>query len=161
MWDDSQANPEETKVYDQRQKALENEYWHPLIDKGSYAVKFMNTALSAKGILWSFRTDIHQLQALQLQVELVTQHQTLKGTKAAKEMNDKLDMLYVMVRKELVLQRECRAGLAPDEEVEKRYQELWLALNDIRKDMEKLELGVMDRLKVLIKRVYYGGGQFV
>ncbi|KAF8891121.1 hypothetical protein CPB84DRAFT_1748976 [Gymnopilus junonius] len=134
MWDTS-ATKSECEAYEQEMK---NDYWQPLIEKGSMVKRFTYNQASAWEIVNAlleplkereFRGELEQ--ALQIQKELVDDHKLLLQTEAGKMV---LSNLKKSITKQEDLLRRARQGEKAD--LKREMDSLQKQLQAMTKDLK-------------------------
>lgn len=127
-------------------------YWGKMVNSGADVRRFENSNKSALDILKSFRSGWHQQQALQLQVELVKQHQRLKETTAGQSLYGKLGEL--LEEHQQILDK-VRLGAGYEFSEDEEYGKLMDKLTKVKDEMKELHIGLNGRLNALLNRAWY------
>jgi hypothetical protein len=141
MWDDV-----DLEIGEQREQELQDNYWKPMIDRGSTVKRFLYTPTSAFDILRPILTPVNETNNLRLQKEMNYLGLKLKETAAGRVLAMQLADLVPKQQKLLLAIRHdlMESKLRPEqlERLQQDYQEVSAQLRRVMKDVERMKISV-------------------
>ena len=142
MWDEV-----DLEIGEQREKELRENYWKPMIDRGSTVKRFLSTPASVFDLL---RGRVNEIQSLRLQEEVRALGIKLRETGAGRTLAIQLEELVPKQQKLLGSIRDdlLDPKLTPDrlERLMQDYQEVSRRLQRVTEDTGRLNISVAKRI---------------
>jgi len=150
MWDRTQHNTAEL-----RENQLRDNFWKPMMDRGSHIERFANTPQSARMILDKLIGAQSNRETLLLQEELVDLRRRLNETKAGVSLYNSLQKLLLEQKKTIrslqaqaISQNDVRLSTALEKEYKRVEQQLEQTFTQVR----ALEIPIGRRIALMFSR---------